>query len=657
MFESDSRLKANRWIRQLLVGFLVSLLVFAGVRLFPGLGDIEGRTIDLRFNARGPVAPDPRLVLIAIDEPTIAAFRDKGRIAEWPRSLHAQLLDVLTTAGAAAIGWDVIFSEPSRDPREDVLFADAIRRSGRTVLSMYQSVSLEGGSGDRTASTGRAPDSQHWLESHGFPTLSSDAETTVGAQAPTPGIAPNSVPDNVENGYGWILPVRALRGAAADIGYTDVVPDRDGVFRHIRLLRADTFGRWRSHLALSLFQLYGVGPHSSALEKDRLNAILSHPNDPLLINFPGKPGTIPRVSYVDVLRGNVDTASFRDKIVIIGVTGVGEDIRPNPLSNTANGIEITANSLDSLLQNRFIRRTSSLLEFGMELLLAIGAACIVASCTVGAGILLLIVLVSAYVGLGQWAFVSEYMAIPLFGPLLAAAGSATVATWFRLADEENARRLVEAHWQSYVGPDVLQEILHNPNLESGRGVAAEVTVVFSDIRGYSTLSEKLSAEEVVEQINEHFAEMTLVVFACGGTVLSCTGDGLLMVFGWPRATEDHADRAVQAAVAIAEGLQAMNDTWRQQDRPVIDIGLGIHSGKVVAGRVGGEQASQLTVIGDTVNVAARVQDLNKQMGTTILMTGSTKDRLLHPAPIGKTAEVPILGRQGTVVIYELLHKG
>ena len=244
--------------------------------------------------------------------------------------------------------------------------------------------------------------------------------------------------------------------------------------------------------------------------------------------------------------------------------------------------------------------------------------------------------------------------LPILSPLAAGALAAWSAVHTRLAEEETARRRVEAHWRSYVGPDVMQQILNNPELAEGRGIAVNATILFSDIRGYAGLAEKLPPVVVFRQINEHFDAMAQIAFGYGGTVMGVTGDGLLMVFGWPNAYADHRDRAVLAAREIAVSLTPLNQRWSAEGRPSIDIGLGLHCGEVIAGRVGSEEGSQMTVIGDTVNVAARVQDLNKPLHTRILVTDDVRRRLTVSVAFGKSQHVPLRGRAEGILVHELL---
>ena len=623
--------------REMLVAALAALIAYGILRPGSPLAPYEAGTVDMRFHLRGPIQPDPLVVIVAIDEQTLSAFRKQGysRLDEWPRETHARLMDRLTRAGARVVGWDVTFDAPSRTPGDDRKLADALRRAGMTVLPMYYGLNAaEGGEGDRTMT----PDAgmARWLQTHGL-------------DLP-------QMPDQPRNAYGWVLPTEPLRDAAADLGYVDTSPETDGVYRRIALCQGDSFGRWREHLALAMFRLYAESKDGSVQDRRTLDAVEAAPDRLRMINFAGRPGAISRISYDDVLAGQFNPSAVRGKLVLVGLTGPSGDLRPNPYSSTANGVEITANALGSLLQNRFMNRVEGLLTFLTEFIMAVAAVCLVSALAPSYALLVLAFLAVFYCAVTQWAFVHADMAFVTLGPLVAIVLAAAGAFYYRLADEELARRKIEAHWKSYVGPDVLEEILSNPGLDAGQGVRVEATVVFSDIRGYSTLSEKLEPEAVIQQINEHFEEMTLLVFACGGTVLGVTGDGLLMVFGWPRAYPDHANRAVMACRAIAEGLNAVNEKWASEGRPTIDIGLGIHTGTIVAGRVGGEQGSQLTVIGDTVNVAARVQDLNKQLKTRILMTEETRSRLEPPVRVGIVETVPVKGREAPVVVYEVQHR-
>ncbi len=612
---------------------IAAIAAFAAFQFVPPLRSYEAAAQDYRFRLPHRRRLDARIVIVALDQQTLDAEGKANRAH--PRLRHALLLRRLQAAGAAVVGFDVLFDQPAADPTDDAAFAQAIRGNGKVVLGLYQRANR----GETVSESERTvvPDTeaQQWLAAHD---LKLPVQTT----------------DIPINAYTLGLPTLPLRDAAAAVGAVDI-PAESGVYRSVRLFTQDNQGHWWPALSAAMFGQF-VAPNGSA-PQDRLlwQQICSDPDRIMRIDFTGVPGTIPHLSYSDILDDRMfHPESVRGKIVLVGETHGTADDKPNPTSPIAKGVEIHANAINGLLAHRFLRPVPRFVELGLDLVFALAAGLCLLRLPTAWGATALTGLVGGYLVLSQALFSGPGLLLPVLGPLMAGALAAWSGMQTRLAEEETARRRVEAHWRSYVGPDVMQEILNNPELAEGRGIQVNATIVFSDIRGYSGLSEKLAPEEVFLQINEHFDEMAQIVFAFGGTVLGVTGDGLLMVFGWPNAYTNHVDRAVLAAREIAAGLAPLNRRWTAEGRPSIDIGLGLHCGSVIAGRVGSEEGSQMTVIGDAVNVAARVQDLNKPLQTRVLVTDEVRRKLTVTVAFGKSEQVPIRGREEGMIVHELL---
>lgn len=614
--------------RLLIPPVLWTFSVFLLMQLVAPLASFEQRIQDFRLRLRPSPTADPRVAVVSIDEQTLQESSPAATLRS--RARHAAVVRRLTEAGAVAIGFDILFSSPSSNAGEDRIFAQAIMESGCTVLPLYQRTQRSGVDGSLTAEE----DHSAWLDAR---------QVKLSGESAQPAV----------NAYTWGLPAPELRDAIAATGYTDV-PAEDGVYRSLLPFRRDSQGRWLPALSTALYLEYAKRTGGRGVELLPA-AIRATPDEAQRINFVRDLRAIPHHSYAEVL----DSQRFRPewvrgKIVLIGETHGTADIRPNPSSSIANGIEIHANSVNSLLQGRFLASTSKGADLLILLCFSLLASLVLTRMNIGAGILVLAAAPVLYLGGSQLLFIANGLMLPVLSPLAAGGLTAWTCLHARLEAEERQRRKVEAHWRSYVGPEVMQAILTDPDLAQGRPVEANVTVMFSDIRGYSGLSEKQTPEQVIRQINEHFDQMANDVFEVGGTVMGVTGDGLLMVFGWPQPFEDHADRACIAARRIVQGLVPLNNRWRNEGRPCIDIGLGLHSGVVVAGRVGSEEGSQMTVIGDVVNVSARVQDLNKPLKTRILITEDVKSRLRRDYPFGKSESVPIRGRVAGITVFELL---
>jgi adenylate cyclase len=249
------------------------------------------------------------------------------------------------------------------------------------------------------------------------------------------------------------------------------------------------------------------------------------------------------------------------------------------------------------------------------------------------------------VGAGMWIGAvrpATAMALALFGGV----------AWQYFV-EGRAKREVKQLFGRYVSPAVINELMANPALARLGGEKRDMSVLFSDIRGFTTASERSTPEAVVAQLNEHFGAMVDVLFRHQGTLDKFVGDMIMGLFGAPLADAHHADHAVAAALEMSAELDRLNERWKADGRPVLDIGIGINSGEMIAGNIGSAAIMSYTVIGDAVNLGSRLESLNKEYGTRILISQATKDRLTIDVPMQLVGEAHVKGRKQPVVVYEV----
>jgi adenylate cyclase len=216
--------------------------------------------------------------------------------------------------------------------------------------------------------------------------------------------------------------------------------------------------------------------------------------------------------------------------------------------------------------------------------------------------------------------------------------------------------LGRAFWESYVGPDALNSILSDSESSTAPGVQVDATLVFARFEGCSELSEGIPAATAIRDMEGYFDEVAFLAFACGGTVLSAGGESLLMVFGWPLRCSDHADRGMVAARAVAECLAEVNERRDSSGLPMIGVTLGVHSGSVVAGRIGKASGERLVVIGDAVDIATKVQSLNRELGTRVLITADTFTQIRSSMRLGLSTTAHIQGLSKPIEVYEVLQR-
>jgi adenylate cyclase len=243
--------------------------------------------------------------------------------------------------------------------------------------------------------------------------------------------------------------------------------------------------------------------------------------------------------------------------------------------------------------------------------------------------------------------------VPLVVPLLAVVLAFVGDLAWKYFVEGREKRMVKKLFSRYVSKDVFDQLVANPSLAALGGARRHMTVLFSDIRGFTTLSEKGTPEDVVGQLNQLFTRMVAVVFDHRGTVDKFVGDMIMALYGAPLDDEDHADHAVQTALAMIRTIEEMNREWQAQGRPVLGIGIGINTGDMVAGNIGSDTIMSYTVIGDAVNLGARLESLNKDYGTQIIISEATRARLKGRYDIHPLGEVVVKGKTKPVAIFEV----
>jgi len=389
----------------------------------------------------------------------------------------------------------------------------------------------------------------------------------------------------------------------------------------------------------------------------------------LLIRYSGPTGTDQRSTYrsfsfydlvaaeEQILTGGkpeIDPARFKGAIVVIGTTAAGlSDVFVTPFSKgKMPGAEVHANVIDNLLSRRSLAPLAP--AWGVVILaacaLAIGLAGVLLPVwpTVGVAFVLMAALGGASVvafSRGVWMDVAE--------PVLAVAFATFGATAYQYFVEGREKRQVKQVFSRFVAKDVFDQLMADPSRAVLGGERRDMTVLFADIRGFTTFTEKGLAEDIVAQLNEYFSRMVAVLFEHRGTVDKFVGDMVMALFGAPLADPDHADHAAAAALGMLRALDDLNRQWDATGRPRLDIGIGLNTGDMVAGNIGSDTIMSYTVIGDAVNLAARRESLNKEYGTHIIVSDETRSRLKGRYDIQPLGTVTVKGKTAPVAIFEI----
>ena len=582
--------------------------------------------------------PRQDIALVEINEASLRELEPLLGRWPWPRVTHANLIDFIASGGPKVIAYDVLFTEP--DTRLSFQY-------GEHVLSGDQS----------DGELGRA------IQSAGNVIMLADAVfegiTGVAASEGRP-IPATGYPETLPATPREIItpPLDAYTAAARAIGHNYLVIDDDGVTRRVL-----PFIRKGDRVVPS----FGVAAAVEAAGLDKSTLALAGPMQvryeapPLVDNRRAYPSYEARhllVAAEELAAGqkpSIDPSVFKDRIVFVGATAEGvADVFSSPFREQGRlpGILLHASVADNVLSGRAIRRVprwvNTLVLFVPVLLVGVAAARL----PLFRGTALSLAIMTLVTGLSFEAFARghwSFLAGPWLGMALALFGGVAFQYFF----EDREKRRVKQLFGRYVSPDVFERLLENPALARLGGERRNMTVLFSDIRGFTSVSERGNPEEVVAQLNEYFGRMVEVVFRHGGTVDKFVGDMVMALFGAPVVDARHADHAVAAAVDMTRELDALNAKWAGEGQAPLDIGIGVNSGEMIAGNIGSERIMSYTVIGDAVNLGSRLESLNKDYGTRIIISDSTRTQLTRTFDLKPLGQVTVKGRSAAVDIYEV----
>jgi adenylate cyclase len=653
-------------VRKLLVGLLLGLAAAIAAALLgrlPFVQTVEMKTYDWRMRLTvDPASARRDVALVAIDEVSIRSLEPAVGRWPWPRLVHAGLIDFLARAPAKVIVYDVIFTERDRKSfkvgdeewtgeESDRALAEATARAGNVV---------------------------HVLE------VAGDVAAAPGAAAGSALQTGYRLGQGIEERPNALLPYDELAKASRALGHDLMVADPDGPVRRTAPF-VRTAGQFVPSLAVAAAML-ATGTPPSAVAADSKALHLGPRAIPLLdqdlpsfygeqrharralVRYPGgvlndgKP-TYAEYSFVDLFYSEiqlkagekplVDPARFRGAVVFVGTTATALfDQKAVPLPGKMAGMQIHASAFDNIIASRFLAPAP-----------AWAALALLGACTILAGVAL--VRLGVWPGLASAAVLAALSAasgvllfgrgvwLPMVTPLVGLTLSSFGGVSYQYFVEGREKRRVKRLFSRYVSKDVFDQLMSDPSKARLGGERREMTVLFSDIRGFTTFSEQGQPEAIVEQLNEYFSRMVHVIFEHRGTLDKFVGDAVMALFGAPLDDPDHAEHAVRAGLAMLVELEALNRRWAAEGRPTLAIGVGVNTGDMVAGNIGSDTIMSYTVIGDAVNLASRLESLNKQHGTSIIVSDATRRRLAGEYDLRPLGEVVVKGKTQAVAIFEV----
>jgi len=595
----------------LLLGTLTLVLLVQIAGLFPKvttpIEQMEYSARDLLMRLRGEQTPSEDIVIVAIDD---ESFSGTGFQWPWPRSYFAEIVDQINAGGGKVIGVDIFLFEPDPKDGNDQIFADALGKSTSAVNVLQI---LKKGDGQFTNFT-------------------------------------------------LVQPLSPYRDILDGTGITSFVRDEDAIIRSVQAF--DTYnGKTYYHWAFDIARLYlGVEPPSNPTSTSLQfnDQVVPLNAGQLVVNFTGRAGTYPTYSAYSVALGDVleqDPDAFHDKIVLIGATTVTlQDIYPTPYSaqNPTSGVEIIASTIDTLINGAYITLAPAWIALLITLAAALLAYFISFSKRPSVTVILLLVSMSGYLIATFVVFASSRFVLPVITPQAMLFLGVILPTVEQAVSQELEKRRVRNLFSRFISPEMVDQMMATQDL-STLNKRSDISIIFSDIRGFTTLSEKLSPQEVVALLNPYLEAMSKVIYKHGGTVDKYEGDAIIAFFGEPVPYKDHAVRALRASLDMRKALVELKDQWAKEGRPSkIEMGIGINSGEVFVGMVGSEQRINYTVIGDNANLASRLQDLTKTYDWPILISESTYQHVKNEFDCEFADAVTVKGKTKAVNVYKVL---
>jgi adenylate cyclase len=655
------------------LGTLAALLLIALTASSDLLDRWELTTYDWRMRlAANPQAVNRNIVLVEIDDVSIRWLQDHFKMRwPWPRVAIGLAIQYLHRAPAKVVAVDVTFPEHDYveqysfdDPKDkwsgsqsDENLSAAVKAAGNVVLladAVYEGI--VGTSGDAAAA--------------GWPGSPFQAGPIA---EPRPLVLP---------------PYKSLTEAAAALGHNFLAMDEDGTARRMSpfivsggkelpslgVAAALVAGGFRPEDVGADGTVLRIGDHRVPLVHHRVG---DHDQWAMLIDYrapalvPGPNGDLVRPypayqfweifdSEQALLEGRkprLDPAVFKDKVVFLGLSASGLlDVFSTPIGTDASGsmpgIQLHASMADSILSNHFIRPVSQgwrlFALFTIAIVVGLLAAFLPFSAAAAASVAVL----------GGWTLLTvvEFRSglwLYLVRPLLSGGLALFFGTAYQYFVEGREKRKVSKLFGRYVSRDVYAQLMANPDLAALGGNRREMTVLFSDIRGFTSVTERGDPEALVAQLNEYFSRMVAIVFRHHGTVDKFVGDMVMALFGAPLDDADHADHAVAAAVDMVKELGELNREWAAKGMAQLDIGVGINSGDMIAGNIGSSAIMSYTVIGDNVNLGSRLESLNKEYKTRIIISDATRTRLTASYDTRPLGDVVVKGKSKAVAIFEV----
>ncbi|MCX7022743.1 MAG: adenylate/guanylate cyclase domain-containing protein [bacterium] len=670
-----------------LLAFLLNLTAF--------FEDFELSTMRARVQVRGKCyegaenagAKVPGIAIIDVDERSLLPPDQEGlgRYPDWTREYYAQVVDLVAQAEPAALVFDIHFFEPAGNPdypRINRRFLEGARSVDEVAGWMASHSEDEVFAG----SVARAGDVILGLSAVDF---SAEEQARDVSGNPFTARAIKLPPEVTRNLYyftGWLPPIPELSGAARMLGHTKMSPYDEIIWRVPLLISAEgpRPGEVLVFPSLSLAavaQALGVPLDKISFDPDvgvllgDSKVIPTTPQAELLLNYLGPPGQGPEgtfnyYSFTDIeylaVRDDMSPEqkavqawdNFHGKVVLVGGTAEGLfDFISSPFSNTHPGLEIHATAIANMLGDDYLDRLDPGLALGIFILLTLGVGFLVAYLRWWVAIPLTLVLLGGYIFGAFWIFSAHNLWLEIVRPGSGILLALVTVVGFNYVTEQRAKRKIKDTFQHYVSPAVVEQMIDNPDLLRLGGEKLDLSVIFTDVKGFTRISEQMEPTDLVHLMNDYLTPMADIILANRGTVDKFIGDAVMGIFGAPVPVEHHADAACHTALEMIAKLEELNAQWKPLNLPHMSMRIGINSGPMVVGNMGSHTRFDYTVMGDNVNLGARLEPLNKIFSTQVICSEFTRERLVDRFILRSLGSFRVMGKTEPVICYELLGLG
>lgn len=646
----------NKKIKKFSIYFVLSLslsiFLSAIYIFFPSLPDsLDNRLRDYLFTIRGELPHNQNVVIVDIDETSIKS------LGQWPwsRDKLAKILENLTLANVGIVGLDIVFAEEDRTsphkilqdlkiykkdvPNYDLEFANVVENS--PVILGYQ-----------------------------FDLVKKDNTNAKVPQIPAIFIEKDKPQDNKSyliEAYNTILNIPQIQDKAYSSGFFNNIPDDTGIIRSVPLIISydDTI-----YPSLALEVIRVINDTQKVVVQYDENGIsniflddISIPTDRygrMLINFRGPERSFKYISAIDIYNNSFDKSEIDGKIVLIGTSAAGLfDLRATPFDSIFPGVEVHANIIDNILMQDFIYKASWL--DGANILIIFVLSIIVVMLTTyttfWANPIIFISFSISYLFLVYNLLFDYGIVLNILFPIATVLIASIMTTLFDYFYNIKKEEAIKAKFASKVSKNVMDDILKNIDKNEFSAKSKEVTIFFSDIRGFTNISEKLDAKELISFLNRYMQPMSEIIIKYQGTIDKFIGDAIMAYWNAPIDIKNHCDLALKASLEQLEVLEKLNVELQKENLPKIDIGIGLNTGTVIVGEMGSSLRSDYTVIGDTINLGSRVESLCKYYDSKLNISNFTKDKLQEKYIFRFLDLVKVKGKNEPVEIWQVLGSG